>query len=124
MSEEKIAPRSYRENIWLKRISRISAWALLAGVIVLVVSGWGITQTGVIYNITFGLVDRRLADAIHRATNIPLAVFFLTHVMTNIKRATSSNHKSQAWIVNSILIVVGIVLMVIVVYMEYFRLGG
>lgn len=41
-----------------------SAWALLVIVIVLVVSGWGITQTGIIYRLTGGLVDRRLADAI------------------------------------------------------------
>ncbi len=29
---------------WLQRIARLSAWALLVGIIVLVVSGWGITR--------------------------------------------------------------------------------
>jgi len=69
----------------LKKISRICAWGLLVGVVVLVLSGWGITQTEVIYSATFGQVDRRLANAIHRAINGPLTVFFIAHVLINIK---------------------------------------
>jgi cytochrome b subunit of formate dehydrogenase len=117
-------PRAFRVSPWLKKISRISAWALLVGILVLVISGWGITQTGVIYNITFGLIDRRLADAIHRETNVPLAVFFLTHVMINIKIATSFRDTFRGWLINGFLVVIGIGLLTIVVYMEYFRLGG
>jgi thiosulfate reductase cytochrome b subunit len=111
------------ENL-LKRLARWSAWALLAGLIVLVVSGWGITQTGVIYTVTFGLVDRRLADAIHRAANLPVAFFFLSHVLINIKVAISQKYPSGGITVDIVLVLAGIILMAIVVYMEYFRLGG
>jgi cytochrome b subunit of formate dehydrogenase len=111
-------------NPWLKRVSRASAWVLLAGVAVLVFSGWGITQTGAIYNSTFGAVDRKMADAIHRAANFPLALFFLVHVLINLKLNLSCNHPSRAWLTNGILIVVGMVLVGIVAYMEYFRGGG
>jgi cytochrome b subunit of formate dehydrogenase len=121
---ERGTPRDYSFNPYLKLLARVSAWALLAGVIVLVFSGWGITQTGIIYNVTFGLIDRRLADAIHRATNIPLAFFFLTHVLINIKIALSLKRSTRSWLTNGILIVIGLVLMAIVVYMEYFRRGG
>jgi succinate dehydrogenase/fumarate reductase cytochrome b subunit len=109
---------------WLKRVSRASAWLLLVGVIVLIVSGWGITQTGIIYKITFGLIDRRLADNIHRATNVPLAIFFLTHVLINIKLAISRYLTSMAWAINAILILIGAGLLAIMVYMEWYRLGG
>jgi thiosulfate reductase cytochrome b subunit len=111
-------------NPWLKRISRASAWGLLAAVIVLVLSGWGITQTGVIYQITFGLVDRRLADSIHRATNVPLTVFFLAHVLLNIRIAISRRHPSRPWLTDSILGVIGIGILGIMIYMEYVRRGG
>ena len=111
-------------NPWLKIISRTSAWLLLAGVAVLIVSGWGITQTSVIYNATFGLVDRRLADAIHRATNIPLTVFFLVHVLTNIKISLSRSRASRQWLINGILIIIGLALLGVMVYMELFRRGG
>ena len=109
---------------WLRRFSRISAWALLVTVAILVISGWGITQTGIIYKMTFGLIDRGVANSIHRETNLPLAVFFLGHVMINIKLMVSRNRPSRDWLTNIILIVIGLGLMMIVVYMQYFRLGG
>ncbi len=105
-------------------MARASAWVLLVGIIVSVVSGWGITQTSVIYRLSFGLIDRRLADAIHRATNVPLAFFFLVHVLINIKLAILERKPTAGWLPNIVLIVIGIVLMVVMVYMEYFRLGG
>ena len=108
----------------LKRIARASAWALLAAVIVAVVSGWGITQTGIIYRLTFGLIDRGVADAIHRAANVPMALFFFSHVFINIKLMISRRRPPWGLPTSIILGVIGTGLLGIVVYMEYFRVGG
>ncbi len=124
MPKEGDALENDKVKYWLKISARFSAWALLAAVIVLLFTGWGITQTGVIFKFTFGLIDRRAADMIHRATNGPLAFFFLTHVMANIRLAVSSRRRYLIWLISGILITVGIGLMVIVVYLEYFRTGG
>jgi len=113
-----------KPNYLLKILSRASAWALLASVLVLMVSGWGITQTGIIHSLTGGLVDRKLADAIHRATNAPLTFFFLAHVLINIRLMVSPKHPASSWLTDIILIVIGAGLMAITIYMEYFRLGG
>jgi uncharacterized membrane protein YjjP (DUF1212 family) len=112
------------QTVRLKRLSRICAWGLLAGAILLVVSGWGITQTGIIYKATFGLVDRRLADEIHRAVNGPLAVLFLGHVLINIKLYFTRKNSGKAWLTDLILIVVGTILLAGVAYMQYIRKGG
>jgi len=111
-------------DVYLKRIAQASAWALLVAVIVVVVSGWGITQTGLIYRLTFGLINRGLADAIHRAANVPLALFFLSHVFINIRLKVSRRSPSKGWLTNSVLGVIGAGLLGIMIYMEYFRLGG
>jgi len=113
-----------KTGVYLKRIAGASAWALLVTIIVVVVSGWGITQTGIIYRLTFGLIDRGLADAIHRAANVPLALFFLSHVLINIKLTISQRSPSKGWLTNSVLGVIGASLLAIMIYMEYFRLGG
>ncbi len=115
---------SNKQAIWLKMISSICAWGLLVGVVILVVSGWGITQTGVIYKATFGLVDRRLADEIHRAVNGPLAVIFLAHVISNAKLYFLRKKTGKIWLTDIILIGVGIILLAGVVYMQYIRPGG
>jgi cytochrome b subunit of formate dehydrogenase len=113
-----------KTDVYLKRIAKASAWALLVTIIVVIVSGWGITQTGIIYRLTFGLIDRGLADAIHRATNVPLALFFLSHVFINIKLIISQRSPSKGLLTSSILGVTGAGLLAIMIYMEYFRLGG
>ena len=113
-----------RANHRLKILAVTSAWALLAGVIILMVSGWGITQTGAIYRLTGGLIDRRLADAIHRGTVAPLAFFFLAHVLINIRLKLALNRPFTVWLTNTILILIGAGLLALTVYMEYFRPGG
>jgi hypothetical protein len=113
-----------KTDVYLKRIAKASAWILLVIIIVAVVTGWGITQTGIIYRLTFGLIDRGLADAIHRAINIPLALFFLSHVLINIKLKVPQRSPAMRWLTNIILSVIGAVLLAITIYMEYFRLGG
>jgi cytochrome b subunit of formate dehydrogenase len=113
-----------KRDVLLKRIAEASAWALLATVIVAIVSGWGITQTGIIYRLTFGLIDRGLADAIHRAANVPLAIFFLLHVFINIKLKVSQRSPSKGLLTSTILGIIGAGLLAIMIYMEYFRLGG
>lgn len=109
---------------WLKRISRISAWALLVNIVVLALSGWGITQTEVIYKISFGLIDRRLADAIHRASILPLTFFFLLHILINIRLKITSRRPFIRWLSDGVLIAIGACIMAAAIYMEYFVRGG
>jgi cytochrome b subunit of formate dehydrogenase len=103
----------------LKIISRISAWLLLAAAVVLVFSGWGITRTEIIYKITFGLVDRRLANYLHRFTNIPLAILFLSHLLINIRFMLFRKIPKKIHIFDGILIVMGLLVALIVIYMEF-----
>jgi hypothetical protein len=112
------------EKNTLRDISRFSAWALLICVIMLLVSGWGITQTGVIYKITFGLVDRRAADSIHRAMNVPLAFFFLSHVLINIRQAIHGKNSTGKWVTDGIFIILALLILSAVIFLEYFRRGG
>lgn len=103
----------------LKNLSRISAWFLLAAAIILVFSGWGITRTEIIYKITFGLIDRRLANYIHRASNIPLAIFFLSHLFINIRLMIFKKNPYRIHVFDGILIFAGLLIVLMVIYMEF-----
>jgi cytochrome b subunit of formate dehydrogenase len=100
-------------------IVRISAWLLLVSVVILIATGWGITHTEIIYKATFGLVDRRLANAIHRASNVPLVIFFLAHVLINIRLIVYRKNYSRIRIIDAILTIVGLILMALVLYVEF-----
>lgn len=114
----------YKPGSWLKGLARASAWALLVSVVVLVISGWGITRSGLIYSLSLGLIDRRVANTIHDNMNLPLAVFFLVHVTANLKISLSRSHPSRPWLINGLLIAFGLALLAAVVYMDWFYSGG
>lgn len=102
----------------LRRFTRVIALLLLVTLIISVISGWGVTRTEIIYKASFGLIDRRLAFDIHRATQIPIAALFLVHVLANVKLGLASKPGLKAGLVNVILIALGILLLAGVVYME------
>lgn len=110
-------------KIRLRKIANISAWLLLASVVVQVISGWGISNTGIIYKLSFGLIDRQTADTIHMSSIVALVFFFLVHVLINIRLKITSRRTWVVWLTNGLLIAVGIGIMALVVYMEYFA-GG
>ncbi len=109
---------------WMQIVARGSAILLLLGIIVLIFTGYGITQTSVIYNLSGGLIDRRASDLAHRATNLPIALFFLAHIFSNIKVALYRRRPGENWWINGAMIVVTVALLALVAYMEYFRRGG
>ena len=107
-------------KIMLRKIAGISAWLLLASVAVQVISGWGMTQPDIIYKWTFGLINAPTANNIHMASIVALAFFFLVHVLINIRLKINSHRPWVVWLVNGVIIAVGIAAMVLVVYMQYF----
>jgi cytochrome b subunit of formate dehydrogenase len=119
MVQKKDSPDASVQFDGLRRLARITAWLLLAGIVILLVTGWGITQTGIIYRLSLGIIDRRMADFIHRGANVPLAVVFLAHVLINARLAISRKVRPHPRLVDAILIITGLIVLGIVVYMEY-----
>ena len=103
-------------NSPLNRVARISAWLLLATIVVMIVSGWGITRTEIIYNTFFGLIDRGLADSIHRTIQIPMAAIFLTHVLVSSR--VYFFKAVRPMLANALLIAIGIIVFGIFIYVE------
>lgn len=113
-------PAVRKPDLYLRRIARASAWLLLITLIVLLISGWGITRTGIIYKASGGLIDRGTADSIHRAIQVPAALFFTTHVLINVRLNLTSRHRRKAWLISGLLAIIGVCVVGGVVYMEYF----
>lgn len=122
MSQEtrSVVPTARKADLYLRRIARASAWLMLITIIVLLVSGWGITRTGIIYKASLGLIDRGAADSIHRAIQVPAAVFFTTHVLLNVRLNLPSRCLRKAWLLSILLVIIGACAVGGVVYMEYF----
>ena len=109
-----------KTDVYLRRIARASALLLFVSLIVLLISGCGITRTEIIYKASLHLIDRGLANSIHRDVQVPTVLFFVLHLLTKVRLNLPSRWLQKAWLFNSILIALGVALLVGVVYMEYY----
>ena len=101
-----------------KIIARTSAYLLLVAIAVSVVTGWGITRTDTMYRISFGLIDRGRADAIHRGAQIPMIGLFLIHVLVNARLGLSKGFPRGTIAVSAVTLAVGVLLFAGAIYME------
>ena len=69
----------------IKIISRISAWLLIPGFFLLALSGWGMIRAGFLYQATFGLINRGVANDIHLWLQIPVTSLVALHVLTRAR---------------------------------------
>ena len=72
-------------SYYLIKVSRFCAWALVLLILLYVLSGFGMTRSGLIYKATGGLMDRGAALKIHTLLVIPMILAFLLHTLISIR---------------------------------------
>jgi cytochrome b subunit of formate dehydrogenase len=55
-------------------------WILTALVIIYLITGFGITEYGIIEPLTFGLLTKSLAHRIHMSLEIPFIILVVLHI--------------------------------------------
>ena len=73
---------------WKRLGKRILHWLLAAEAVVLLISGLGITEYGIVETISFGLLTKSLAHKIHTADGlwISFLVLLALHIFLSIRR--------------------------------------
>ncbi len=69
-----------KKMVCAKLFKQIVQWLLLAGVVLYVLTGLGMTQFGVFEPVTIGLLVRRICVAIHNNLLIPFIILLLLHL--------------------------------------------
>ncbi|MBW2967268.1 hypothetical protein KY362_02165 [Candidatus Woesearchaeota archaeon] len=72
---------------YLIKFGRGCAWALVVMIILYFVSGFGLLKSGMIYNLTGGLLDRGRSLWIHEILTIPMAFAAICHTLIAIRFA-------------------------------------
>ena len=96
---------------YLLKISRFCAWTLIVLILLYFVSGYGMTRTGLMYRLTFGLMDRGVALWIHDVLlTIPMAIAFLLHTLISVRSALIRWNVKNKFVLNWLMIGIGVVL--------------
>jgi thiosulfate reductase cytochrome b subunit len=72
-------------NYYLMKLNRAIVWVLLVLMILLLLTGYGLAKPNLIYALTGGLIDWRLASSLHSLLDIYLVFFLVLHVIIEIK---------------------------------------
>ena len=65
---------------WMEKIEKWIHWLLAIAVVVMVISGYGITEYRAVGTLSFGLLGKPLSFTIHNLVTIPFIVLFLLHL--------------------------------------------
>ncbi|MBW2971447.1 hypothetical protein KY359_00275 [Candidatus Woesearchaeota archaeon] len=98
---------------FVRKLGRFCAWAIIVLMFIYFISGWGMTKSSMIYNLTGGLLDRGASARLHNYLILPMAFAFLCHTLVAIRFAmirwniqTEKNEKT----LNYVFLGVGVVL--------------
>jgi hypothetical protein len=79
-------------------LKTIVRWLLLATVIIFIITGFGITEFGVIESLTFGLLSKSLAFEVHASSGLwlALAVLLILHIGLSYVSRVKKNGSCRA----------------------------
>jgi succinate dehydrogenase/fumarate reductase cytochrome b subunit len=108
-----------KEN-YLKRFNRLLAVPTLILFIVLVISGYGITNPLVVSELTGGLfADRYLSLRIHTAVVLPALILLTIHILIAIRSTLIRWGVRDGNLLNAFLILLGAFAITLLVLMQY-----
>ena len=70
----------------LNNLKKIIHWTLLGIIIIYIISGLGIVYSGIIEQITLGVLTKNLAYEIHIHLPIPFLIILIAHIILNLKK--------------------------------------
>ena len=105
-------------NRYLMKINRVFVWVLLLFLILLTVSGYGLSKPNLIHSLTGGLVDFRTASYLHNVLIVPFLILSLIHIIIEVKFSlTRWGFKNQK-LLNLLMLMLGIAIVLLIAYVD------
>lgn len=103
----------------LKRFNRLLVWPTLVLFIVLAISGYGITNPGLVAELTGGVFTRSLSLYLHTTLVLPSMTLLMIHILIAIKSALTRWGMKERNLLNAFLILLGAFTVALLVLMQY-----
>jgi hypothetical protein len=107
---------------YLKRLNRLLVWPTLILSAIFVISGYGITNPGLVTELTGGALTRAVSLKLHLALAFPILVLLTIHILIGAKSALTRWGVKEGILLNVFLLLVGIFTMSLLALMQYFIL--
>jgi hypothetical protein len=105
-------------NYYLMKVNRAIVWLLLLFMVILIISGYGLTKPNLITSLSGGLIDYQAARYLHTILDAPLMILLLVHVMIEIKFSFVRWGFKNKSLLNSIIFILGLTILLLFLYMD------
>ncbi|UCH32728.1 MAG: hypothetical protein JSV05_04980 [Candidatus Bathyarchaeota archaeon] len=111
-------PISKNANYYLMKVNRAIVWILLFFMILLVVTGYGLTKPNLISFLTGGILDFFTASYLHTLLDVPLFVLLLVHVIVEVKFSLMRWGFKNQKLVNLLMLALGLISLALILYVD------
>lgn len=105
---------------YLKKLNRLLVWPTLVLFVIFVISGYGITNPGLVSELTGGVLTRAMSLKLHLALAFPILMLLTIHVLIGAKSALARWGVKEGMLLNVFLLLIGIFTMTLLGLMQYF----
>lgn len=105
-------------NYYLVKINRVIVWVLLFFMILLVVTGYGLTKPNLIFSLTGGIINYWTASSLHRLLDLPLLVLLLIHVIIEVKFSLMRWGFRNQKLLNLLMLILGSIFTILIFYVD------
>ncbi|MCW4052303.1 MAG: hypothetical protein NWE78_03705 [Candidatus Bathyarchaeota archaeon] len=100
------------------KVNRASVWILLLFMILMIITGYGLTKPNLIGFLSGGLIDHQAATYLHTMLNVPFAILLLTHVIIEIKFSFARWGFENERLLNLAVSILGLTLLLLFLYVD------
>ena len=112
-----MSPRK-TSNYYLMKINRKVVWVLLFFMILLIVTGYGLTKPNLIYSLTGGIINYWTAAYLHTLLDVPFSILLLIHVIIEIKFSLMRLGFKNQKLMNLLTLMLGSICLVLILYVD------
>ena len=103
---------------YLMKINRVVVWVLLFFMILLIVTGYGLSKPNLIHSLTGGIVNYQTAFYLHTLLDVPLLILLFVHVIIEIKFSLMRWGFRKQRLLNLLMFALGSVCLILILYVD------
>jgi hypothetical protein len=103
------------------KVNRVVVWVLLLFMILLIMTGYGLTKPTLIHSLTGGILNYQIAFYLHTLLDVPLLVLLLLHVIIEIKFSFLRWGFKNQKLLDLLMLMLGSICLILVVYVDVAR---
>jgi hypothetical protein len=105
-------------NYYLMKANRVIVWILLLLVLMLIISGYGLTKPSLIRSFTGGMIDYQTALFIHTSLDAPFLILLLIHVVIEIRFSLMRWGVKNQKLLNLLMLILVLICLILIIYVK------